>query len=262
MMRSLMTAASGMKAQQLQVDTIANNIANVNTAGFKKNRLSFKSLLYQTYKQPGVQSANGTEDVTGLQIGSGAQISSSQKLHTQGLLDLTGNAYDLGIQGEGFFTVKTPGGENLYTRSGDFRKDSQGNLVTVEGYFLEPNINIPDDVVSVAIGRDGTVTTFTSNDDTGNQGQKIQLARFANPSGLKAQGGNYYSETASSGTPNLQEAGTNGTGEIVQGSRERSNVETVTELVGLIVAQRNYEVNSRAIRVSDDMLQQVTQLIR
>ena len=262
MLRALHTAATGMQAQQVNIDTIANNIANTNTAGFKRNRLSFKSLLYQTYKEPGAPTANGTEDVTGLQIGSGTQVSSSQKIHTQGNLELTANPFDLGIEGEGFFRVRTPGGQFLYTRSGDFRRDSQGNVVTVDGYFLEPAVQLAQDVVEVAIGRDGIVTTYTAGDDTGTQAGSILLYRFANPAGLKAQGGNYYSESASSGNAQQQQPGTDGTGEIVQGTLERSNVETVEELVALIVAQRNYEVNSRAIRVSDDMLQQVTQLIR
>jgi len=262
MMRSLLTAASGMKAQQMQVDTIANNIANVNTSGFKRNRLSFKSLLYQTYKEPGAPTASGTQDVSGLQVGSGTQVSSSQKIHTQGNVELTGNTFDLAIEGEGFFRVRTPGGEFLYTRSGDFRRDSEGNLVTVDGYFLDPQVTVGSDVIQISIGRDGLITTFAAGDDTGTQAGQISIFRFSNPSGLKAQGGNYYSESGSSGAPQQQQPGTNGTGEIVQGALERSNVETVDELVGLIVAQRNYEVNSRAIRVSDDMLQQVTQLIR
>jgi flagellar basal-body rod protein FlgG len=262
MLRSLMTAASGMKAQQMQVDTIANNLANVNTAGFKRSRLTFKSLLYQTLKEPGAPTANGLQDATGLQIGSGTQVSGSQKIFGQGVLELTNGMYDLSIEGEGFFRVRTPGGEFVYTRSGDFRRDSDGRIVTADGYTLDPAITVAQDVVNVTIGRDGTVTAFISEEDLGSEIGTLQLFRFANPAGLKAQGGNYYTETPSSGPATQQQPGLDGTGEIVQGALERSNVETVEELVALIVAQRNYEVNSRAIRVSDEMLQQVNQLIR
>ena len=257
-----MTAASGMKAQQMQVDTIANNIANVNTAGFKKSRLAFKSLLYQTVREPGATSANGQQDATGLQIGSGTEISSSQKIFAQGNLEQTGGQLDLAIEGEGFFAVTTGSGERFLTRNGNFRLDATGRVVTPEGYPLEPNITLPQDITGFSISRDGTLTTYESENDLGRQSGTIELLRVANPSGLKAQGGNYFTETQSSGVPQTVQAGENGAGEIIQGALERSNVETVNELVGLIVAQRNYEVNSRAIRVSDEMLQQVNQLIR
>lgn len=262
MLRSLMTAASGMKAQQMQVDTIANNIANVNTSGFKKSRLSFKSLLYQTFKEPGATTANGQQDATGLQIGSGTQISGSQKLFTQGNLELTGNQFDLALQGDGFFRIRTLDGGFQYTRSGDFRIDGEGQLVTSEGYLFDPNITFPPDMQGFSVGRDGTVTYYTSNSDEGTELTTMQIYRFANAAGLKAQGGNFYTETASSGRALIQRAGQDGAAEIIQGALERSNVETVDELVALIVAQRNYEMNSRAIRVSDEMLQQLTNLIR
>jgi flagellar basal-body rod protein FlgG len=262
MLRSLMTAASGMKAQQMQVDTIANNIANVNTSGFKRSRLSFKSLLYQTIREPGATSASGQQDATGLQIGSGTEVSSSQKIFEQGNIELTGGQLDLAIEGEGFFQVINGAGELLLTRSGNFRLDSTGRVVTTEGYPLSDNILLPQDVTGFNITRDGQLTYYIREGDLGTQGGLLQLYRVPNPSGLKAQGGNYYTETLSSGPVSALPAAINGTGEIVQGALERSNVETVNELVGLIVAQRNYEVNSRAIRVSDEMLQQVNQLIR
>lgn len=262
MQRSLMTAASGMKAQQMQVDTIANNIANVNTAGFKKSRLAFKSLLYQTFREPGATSAAGQQDATGLQVGSGTEVSSSQKIFAQGNLEMTGGKLDLAIEGEGFFEVQGPANEQYLTRNGNFRLDATGRVVTPEGYPLVPNITLAQDIIGFSISRDGTVTTFNSEDDLGTNAGQIQLLRVANPSGLKAQGGNYFTATQSSGAPAANNPGVTGTGEIIQGSLERSNVETVNELVGLIVAQRNYEVNSRAIRVSDEMLQQVNQLIR
>ncbi len=257
-----MTAASGMKAQQMQVDTIANNIANVNTAGFKKSRLSFKSLLYQTFKEPGATTANGQQDATGLQVGSGTQIAGSQKLFTQGNLELTGGSLDLALQGEGFFRVRTLDGGFYFTRAGDFRKDGDGNLVTSEGYLFDPNITFPENVVGIIIGRDGSVSYTTSKSGEAEELTTMKIYRFANPAGLKAQGGNFFTATASSGTAQIQQAGQDGAAEIIQGALERSNVETVDELVALIVAQRNYEVNSRAIKVSDEMLQQLTNLIR
>lgn len=262
MLRSLMTAASGMKAQQMQVDTIANNIANVNTSGFKRSRLAFKSLLYQTLREPGATSASGQQDATGLQVGSGTEISSSQKIFTQGNVELTGGQLDLAIEGEGFFKVLTGSGEEFLTRNGNFRIDANGQVVTPEGYQLDPSITLPQDIVGFNISRDGQITIFETDDDIGTTGDQIALYRVPNPGGLKAQGGNYFTATQSSGASTQVQAGTDGAGEIVQGALERSNVETVEELVGLIVAQRNYEVNSRAIRVSDEMLQQVNQLVR
>ncbi|MDG1050421.1 MAG: flagellar basal-body rod protein FlgG [Planctomycetota bacterium] len=261
MIRSLYTAASGMKAQQLQVDTIANNIANVNTSGFKKSRLSFRSLLYQTYREPGIPQANSQHDVTGLQIGSGTEVAGSSKEMQQGVLELTSNKYDLGIEGSGFFEVELPNGERHYTRNGTFRQDANGSLVTAEGYRLSDQVQIPDDAQGVSIALDGGVYAITE----GNEQQQIGAIRlhvFPNPTGLRAMGGNYFAGTPSSGDPAAIQPTTGGAGMVKQGYLERSNVETVDELVSLIVAQRNYEVNSRAIRVSDEMLQQVNQLIR
>ncbi len=246
----------------MQVDTIANNIANVNTSGFKRSRLAFKSLLYQTLREPGATSAAGQQDTTGLQVGTGTEISSSQKMFTQGVTEQTGGKLDLAIEGEGFFAVTTASGGRYLTRNGNFRLDATGRVVTPEGYPLEPTITLPQEIVGFSISRDGQVTTYKDETDLGTQSGQIKLYRVPNPGGLKAQGGNYFTATQSSGTEASVQAGQNGAGEITQGALERSNVETVEELVGLIVAQRNYEVNSRAIRVSDEMLQQVNQLIR
>jgi len=262
MLRSLMTAASGMKAQQMQVDTIANNIANVNTNGFKRSRLSFRSLLYQTIREPGAPTSSNQSDVTGLQVGSGTEVSGSSKIFSQGELQATGGSLDIAIRGEGFFRVSLPNGELRYTRTGSFRKDATGQIVTAEGYRLDGAPTIPLDATSVIIGTDGTVSTMSGNDQLPTEIGTLTLTRFANPAGLKAQGGNYYSETLSSGTPQQVAVDENGTGTLEQGFLERSNVQTVDELVALIIAQRNYEVNSRAIKVSDEMLQQVNQLIR
>lgn len=261
MIRSLYTAASGMKAQQFQVDTIANNIANVNTSGFKKSRLSFRSLLYQTYREPGLPLANNQNDVTGLQIGSGTEVSGSSKEMQQGVLELTGNKLDLGVEGAGFFEVELPNGERRYTRNGTFRQDANGALVTAEGYLLTDQVTVPQGSQGISISPDGEVFAL---DEASVQQQigTLRLHVFPNPTGLRAMGGNYFSGTPSSGAARVLQPTTQGAGSIKQGYLERSNVETVDELVSLIVAQRNYEVNSRAIRVSDEMLQQVNQLIR
>lgn len=261
MIRSLYTAASGMKAQQFQVDTIANNIANVNTSGFKKSRLSFRSLLYQTYREPGLPLANQQNDVTGLQIGSGTEVSGSRKMMLQGVLELTGNQLDFGVEGQGFFEIALPNGELRYTRNGTFRQDFNGRLVTAEGYLLTDQVAVPPDAQGISVSADGQVFAQEDN-NVQTQIGTIRLSTFANSTGLKAMGGNYFAPTVSSGQAQSQQPGVQGTGTVKQGYLERSNVETVDELVALIVAQRNYEVNSRAIRVSDEMLQQVNQLVR
>ncbi len=262
MIRAMMTAASGMKVQQLQVDTIANNIANVNTAAFKKNSLAFRELLYETLREPGAPTAAASMSPTGLQIGSGAEISSSLKLFRQGEIQPTGNPFDLSLEGQGFFRVRLGNGDYRYTRDGSFRPDGQGTLVTAEGYPMDPPVQIPSDAIEVIIGEDGTVSVQKDEASNPIQLTNISLFRFPNPTGLKAQGNNLFSETASSGAVQQASAGQDGTGIIRQGYQERSNVEVVEELVGLILAQRNYEINSRAIRVSDEMLQQVNQMVR
>ena len=261
MIRAMRTAASGMLAQQTQVDTLANNIANVNTTGFKSNRVNFRSLLYTTLREPG--SATGADQMnpTGLQIGSGAEVSSSIKQFVQGELELTGNPLDVAVQGEGFFQIDMGNGEYRYTRDGSFRQDATGALVTVDGYKLDPGITIPDDATSITIGQDGTVQVTIAGADTPSQAGNIQVARFANPAGLRAEGSNFFRLTASSGPEKMLTPGQTGAGLLRQNFLERSNVSVVNELISLIQAQRNYEVNSRTIRVSDEMLQQVSNLI-
>jgi flagellar basal-body rod protein FlgG len=262
MIRAMMTAASGMKAQQTQVDTIANNIANANTSGFKKSELSFRALLYQTYREPGAQTAANQRNPIGLQVGSGTEVAGSAKIFGQGVLEATSGKFDLAVQGEGFFRVRLPSNELRYTRDGSFHLDGQGTLVTPEGYIVDGAPTIPPETIAVSIGDDGSVTTQTSESGTLTQVGTLQLHRFPNPAGLKANGGNFYSETPASGAASQAQPGLSGTGVIKQGYRERSNVEVVDELVALILAQRNYEVNSRAIRASDEMLQQVNQMLR
>lgn len=262
MIRALMTAASGMKAQQLQVDTIANNIANVNTTGFKKNELAFREMLYQTMREPGAPTGQSQMAPTGLQVGSGAEIASSIKLFKQGEVVPTGNPLDLAIVGPGFFKVKPGEGDDRYTRDGTLRLDGTGTIVTSEGYQLQPAVRIPPDATEVIISEDGQVSVMKSDGGLPEAIGTISLFRFSNAAGLKAQGGNLYSETASSGNASEAQPGISGTGTIRQGAVERSNVQVVDELVSLILAQRNYEINSRAIRVSDDMLQQVNNMVR
>ncbi|MEO6708639.1 MAG: flagellar basal-body rod protein FlgG [Planctomycetota bacterium] len=262
MIRALMTAASGMKAQQLQVDTIANNIANVNTTGFKKNELAFREMLYQTMREPGAPTGQSQMAPTGLQVGSGTEIASSMKMFKQGEVVPTGNSLDLAIIGEGFFKVKPGQGDERFTRDGTFRLDGTGTVVTSEGYPLVPEVKIPPDATEVIVSEDGTVSVMKGDSSLPETVGTISLFRFANSSGLKAQGGNLYSVTASSGAVSDAAPGISGTGTIRQAALERSNVQVVDELVALILAQRNYEINSRAIRVSDDMLQQVNNMVR
>ncbi len=262
MIRAMMTAASGMKAQQAQVDTIANNIANANTAGFKKSELGFRALLYQTVREPGATTAQGQRDPTGLQFGTGTEVSGSTKIFQQGEMEPTPNPLGIAIQGDGFFQVRLPNGELRFSRDGGFHRDVDGSLVTAEGYFLEPRIQIPNDAVAVSFGEDGTVSAQLASSPTPAQLGQIPLFRFPNAGGLKASGGNLYSETGGSGQAIQGTPGRDGAGTLKQGFRERSNVQVVDELVGLILAQRNYEVSSRAIRVGDEMLQQTNQLIR
>lgn len=262
MLRAMRTAAAGMQSQQMQVDTIANNIANVNTSGFKKNQLSFRSLLYRTLREPGAPTQGSSVDPTGLQVGSGSEVASSMKLFQQGDLEPTGNPLDIAISGEGFFQITLGNGEVRYTRDGHFRTDANGALVTVDGFLLDPNVNVPADATEISISQDGTVAVTQAGSPTPSIVGNITLVRFPNPAGLKAVGSNLFGETASSGAPTTQTPGQAGTGLIRQAFRERSNVAIVDELIALIEAQRNYEVNSRTIRVSDEMLQQVGNLIR
>ncbi len=262
MIRALRTASTGMQAQQRQVETIANNIANVNTTGFKKNHLAFRSLLYQTYRQPGANVTKDQVDPTGMQVGTGTEVSSSIKSHAQGDLVPTTGTYDIAINGEGFLKVTMPSGEDFYTRDGALQVDADGSLVTADGFKLADSITIPAEANQVSIGQDGTVTYTTAGNPGGQTAGTISLTRFANPAGLEAKGDNFYAETASSGTPIAGIPGEGGTGTIRHGFLERSNVAVVDELIELIQAQRNYELNSRTISVGDEMMQQVNQMIR
>tara|TARA_R110002072_G_scaffold119266_2_gene251939 strand:- start:606 stop:1394 length:789 start_codon:yes stop_codon:yes gene_type:complete len=261
--KALYTAGTGMKAQQLTVDVIANNLANANTAGFKRSQIDFQDLLYDTVERPGLQTSAGTNSPTGLQIGAGSHAASTTKVFSQGAVEETRRDLDVAIQGDGFFQITLPDGGTGYTRDGSFRLDAQGNLVNVDGLALEPGLTIPPDTISIAIGKDGTVSSVSSSDPTSSTvlGQ-LNLARFANPAGLSSEGGNIYRETPSSGAPVVGAPGEEGNGALMQRFLERSNVEVVSELVRLIVAQRAYEVNSKAIKTGDEMLSTVNNMTR
>jgi flagellar basal-body rod protein FlgG len=260
MIRSLWIAKTGLDAQQTQLDVIANNLANVSTNGFKRSRAVFEDLLYQTIRQPGAQSSQQTQLPSGLQIGTGVHPVAAVKIFTQGNIQQTGNPLDVAIQGNGFFQVLQPDGTNAYTRDGSFQVDSQGALVTSSGFHIQPQITIPAGAQSVTIGQDGTVSVLAAGSIKPTQVGSLQLVSFANPSGLQSAGENLYLETASSGTPSANTPGTNGLGKLSAGNVETSNVNVVEEMVAMIQTQRAYEINSKAISTSDQMLQKLAQL--
>ncbi|WP_019141189.1 flagellar basal-body rod protein FlgG [Noviherbaspirillum massiliense] len=260
MIRSLWISKTGLDAQQTQMDVISNNLANVSTSGFKRSRAVFEDLLYQTMRQPGAQSSQQTQLPTGLQIGTGVRPVATERIFTQGNLQQTGNDKDVAIQGAGFFQVLLPDGTTAYTRDGSFHMDSQGQLVTSSGYPVQPAITIPANAQTLTIGRDGTVSVTQPGVVNPIQVGALQLATFINPAGLESRGENLYVETASSGNPNTTTPGTNGAGLLAQGYVETSNVNVVEELVNMIQTQRAYEINSKAITTSDQMLQRLSQL--
>ena len=261
MLRAFSTAATGMTAQQTMVDVIANNLANVNTSGFKRSQLNFQNLLYVTMEEPGTEIASGITSPSGIEIGSGVRVASTIKVFSPGELENTANPLDIAIAGDGFLQVTMPNGDLRYTRDGSLLTNGNGELVTTGGYTIEPAISVPTDAVSVTIAKDGGVNVTDSSGGTSVVGT-IQLARFPNPSGLSSEGGNLLSETMASGTPTTGTPGENGFGSIQSGFLEKSNVQMVTELVNLITAQRAYEINSRAIKVGDDMLQTANSIVR
>jgi flagellar basal-body rod protein FlgG len=260
MIRSLWTAKSGLEAQQFNVDVISNNLANVSTNGFKRVRPIFEDLLYQTLRQPGAQSSQLTQFPSGLQVGLGVAPVATARIFTTGNLQQTGGSLDLAINGRGFFQVLLPDGTTGYTRDGAFQLDNQGQIVTAIGYQLQPNITIPADALTITIGQDGTVSVTQPGSSSPTQVGTLQLADFINPGGLQSRGDNLFLETASSGPPNVNQPGTSGIGLVNQGFVETSNVSVTEELVNLITAQRAFEINSRAVQTSDEMLQRLTQL--
>lgn len=265
MLRALYTSATGMKAQELMIDNTANNLANVNTNGFKRSQVNFADLLYTTLKQPGTNVATGQYVPAGLQIGSGVRPVGTTKVFTAGTAEQTNNPLDVSIDGDGFFAIQLPNQQTRYSRNGAFRLDPNGQLVTADGYLLNPPITIQNgvDLTSLNIGADGTISGSLAGtpDSVINLGQ-LQLARFTNPAGLSSEGGNLYAATPASGTATLSNPGVNGVGLLRQGALEGSNVEVVSELISLISAQRAYEINSRAIRAGDEMLSTSADIVR
>ena len=252
-----------MQAHQTVVDTTANNLANVDTTGFKRSQVEFQDLLYQTVRAAGTQGATGYEVPTGIQIGSGVRTSGISKIFTPGVEENTNNDYDIAIQGQGFFQILMPNGDFRYTRDGSFRINSTGNLVTADGYALQPPITIPNDALQVTIGNDGTISVVSAGAPTtatvvGN----LSLTRFVNPSGLSSDGRNLFEQSTASGAPLQGTPGTTGLGTLQQGFLERSNVQVVTELIRLITAQRAFEASQRAVLTSDQMLQTTNGMIR
>lgn len=263
MIRALYSAASGMTAQQMNVDNIAHNLANANTAGYKVRRTQFQDLLYQTVVQPGAQAGQQTVVPTGLQLGLGTRPASNEIVFTQGDFSRTDNPLDLVIQGKGFFQVRRATGELAYTRAGSFHLDRDGNMVTANGDALEPQITLPANTQEITIAQDGTVSITQPGQTASQQAGQIQLALFPNPAGLNSLGGNLYAPTDASGDPTVgTPGGQEGLGSVLQGYVEQSNVSVVEEFINLIVAQRGYEANSKVVQAADNMYQQVNNLSR
>jgi len=254
-MESLWVAKTGLDAPQTRMSVVANNLANVNTTGFKRGRAVFEDLLYQNVTQAGGATSQNTESPTGLSTGTGVRVVATEKTFTQGSAQQTGNALDVLIQGRGFFQVLQPDGTLAYTRDGSFKIDSEGRLVTSSGYEIQPSLTIPSDAQSITIGLDGTVQATLAGQTSPTSLGTLQLADFINPAGLQPKGQNLFMETAASGSPQVANPGLEGIGTLEQGSLEGSNVNVVEELVSMIETQRAYEMNSKAISTSDQMLQ-------
>ena len=261
---ALRTAATGMQAQQTRTDVIANNLANVNTTGFKRSRAHFEDLLYQTLQGPATLGSRDTEQLPAVQVGLGTRLTSVQRIDSQGSLEQTSRPLDLAIQGEGYFEVQMPNGNTSYTRDGSLQVSDQGVLVTGQGYAIQPPIRIPKEATSITVSETGVVTANGLTNAAGGTQElgRIELARFPNSSGLESMGQNLFSETPSSGEPIRGMPTENGNGSIAQGYLESSNVEIVTEMVDMITAQRAYEINSKAIKNSEDMAQTANSLMR
>jgi len=247
-------AKTGLDAQQMRIQVISNNLANVNTTGFKRDRANFESLLYQVWRPAGAQTSEATEASTASAIGTGVRMVSTEKMYTQGTLQMTGNALDLAVDGQGFFQVLLPDGSMGYTRNGTFSQNAEGLLTTASGYFVQPEIQIPADALSVTVSADGIVSVVQPGQVEPAEIGQLTLANFANPRGLQPVGETFLVETAASGPPVVGEPLADGAGKLVQGALEASNVNVVQELVAMIEAQRAYEVNSRSISASDEMM--------
>jgi flagellar basal-body rod protein FlgG len=263
---ALRTAATGMQAQQTRTDVIANNLANVNTTGFKRSRAHFEDLLYQTLQGPATLGSRDTEQLPSIQVGLGTRLTSVQRIDSQGSLEQTSRPLDLAIEGEGYFQVQLPNGNAAYTRDGSLQVSDQGVLVSNQGYAIQPPIRVPKEATSITVSETGVVTANGMSGASGASGAqelgRIELARFANPSGLESMGQNLFSETTASGDPIKGMPTEDGNGRIAQGYLESSNVEIVTEMVDMITAQRAYEINSKAVKNSEDMAQTANSLMR
>lgn len=263
MIRALYTAATGMQAQETNIDVIANNLANVNTTGFKKARADFQDLMYQYALEPGSPTSSaGTQNPSGIQVGLGVKTAAVQRMFSQGDLTSTNNQLDVAIEGDGFFQIQMPDGSITYTRSGAFQLDQNGQMVTADGYVLDPAITIPQDAVSISIGQDGSVNVKTPGTTDPQQIGQITAVRFPNNAGLKSIGKNLFEESGSSGTPSTGIFGEDGVGRLSQGFLESSNVSVVEQVVNMITAQRAYEASSKGIQTADDMLNQAINLKR
>jgi flagellar basal-body rod protein FlgG len=260
MIRSLWISKTGLEAQQTQMDAISNNLSNVSTTGFKRSRVAFEDLLYQNVRQAGSNTSDQTQLPTGLQLGTGVVPVATVRLHTQGNLQKTENPLDLAVDGRGFFQIQLPDGATAYSRDGSFHIDANGQIVNSSGFALSPAITVPPNTQSLTIGLDGTVTVTVPGQAAPQNIGQIQLADFANPAGLESRGQNLYLETAASGSPVQNSPGTDGLGVLQQGHLETSNVNVVEELVSMIQTQRAYEINSKAIETSDQMLARLAQL--
>ena len=259
-MRAMYTAATGMDAQTIRIDTVANNLANANTAGFKKSQVDFADLMYIVMRRPGGSQTEATQTPTGLEVGTGVSPVSTLRIFTEGAIANTEGELDMAIMGDGFFQVETPTGETKYTRDGNFRVGADGTVVNSQGYPLYPALSVPTNATSVSVGSDGTVTVTTPGSDPTQVGT-IELAKFTNPAGLSSEGGNLFAETVASGPATTAAPGQQGLGEVKQGYLEMSNVDVVTELVDLIIAQRTYELNSKVVKAGDRILQAINYIV-
>jgi len=258
MFSSLWVAKTGLDAQQTRMDVISNNLANANTTGYKSARASFQDLVYQNLRQPGGQTTEQTQAPSGLMLGTGVRVAGSEKLFTQGNIEQTGNSLDVAIQGRGFLQVTMPDGSIAYTRDGSLHMDQNGQIVTANGYAVDPAISVPANAQSITIGSDGTISVSVPGQAATQQIGTVQLADFINPAGLQPNGDNLYLETASSGSPQIGQPGLNGLGTLAQGALESSNVNVVEQMVNMIETQRTYEMNSKAVSAADSMLQFLT----
>jgi len=262
MIGALWTAATGMDAQQSNIDVISNNLANVNTTGFKKSKVNYQDIMYQRLREPGTPNAQGAQIPVGIEIGHGSKVSATQKIFLAGSVQNTENPLDIVIEGDGFLQVLRPDGTIVYTRDGSLKQDSNGRVVTSDGYPIQSEIYIPQDATEISITSDGTVTVRIAGDNEPQQLGQIELARFSNPAGLISIGRNLFEASVASGEPIINYPGAAGYGTIAQGFLEMSNVKVVEEMVNMIAAQRAYEVNSKAIQAADDMLKTANQLRR